>query len=123
MTYQNYRWFAFSEDDLLKATPGDKSVSVGDVIQIPQAATYELQVQDNDAWLSGDHKDHARDSGQKAFVNGHAIVGRDMYAERMLTLCGPDGETYQLVEIEIEGYCAPGIGDDFFSFVGAVPPR
>ncbi|EBA11901.1 SdrD B-like domain-containing protein [Roseobacter sp. CCS2] len=122
MTYQNYRWFAFSEQDLLKGADGDCSISVGDVINVPTQANYELSVKDNDHRLSGDKRDQSVDDSQKAFVNGHAITGQDMYAERVFTLCGSDGQYYQLLEIEIEHYSAPGKGDDFFTFVGDVPP-
>ncbi len=122
MTYQSYRWFAYSEQDLLQGRAGDCSIGVGDRINIPTQARFELQVSDDDDKLSGDKCDEATDGSQKAYVNGHAIHGKDMYAERIFTLLGSNGEHYQLVEIEIEDYNAPGKGDDFFSFVGAVPP-
>ncbi|MEJ6402774.1 SdrD B-like domain-containing protein, partial [Yoonia sp. 2307UL14-13] len=123
MTYQNYRWFAFSENDLLAGRPRDHSISVGDVFDMPARADFELSVRDDDRKLSGDKcNDKSTDHDQKAFVNGHAIPGRDMYVEQVFILCGSDGEYYRLAEIEIEGYHAPGRGDDFFSFVGAVPP-
>ncbi len=122
MTYQSYRWFAYSEQDLLHGRAGDCSIGVGDRINIPTQARFELQVSDDDDKLSGDKCDEATDGDQNAFVNGHAIRGKDMYAERIFTLLGSNGEHYQLVEIEIEDYNAPGKGDDFFSFVGAVPP-
>ncbi|PJI86372.1 cadherin domain-containing protein [Yoonia maricola] len=122
MTYQNYTWTAFSEKQILEQSGCNSSVSIGDVFVAPEQAEFTLQVTDNDDKLSGDCRDEATDSSQKAFVNGHAIDGKDMYVEKIYVLRGSDGNYYHLAEIEIEDYKAPGNGDDFFSFVGDVPP-
>ena len=97
-------------------------------------------MRDNDPWLSGDvHKrswerseetgrwqkkttEHARDPfGQEASVDGVPLEGQ-IYAEKRLVLRGDDGKTYQLIEIEVEGWHGRGPDNDFFTFLGAVPP-
>ncbi len=45
-----------------------------------------------------------------------------MYAESYHVLKGSDGNTYYLIEIEIEGHDAPGEGEDYFAFYNDVPP-
>jgi uncharacterized protein (DUF2141 family) len=126
MTY-NYRyWTAFREADLLKA--GDHSINNGDSFTMPGAATVKLAAYDNDGQLSGDNNDKATDSDghydQYGWVNdgsGWQKTG-DLYVEKVFTLKGSDGKTYHMAEIEGEGHDAAGEGDDYFSFVGAVPP-
>jgi len=91
---------------------------------MPASATVCLSTWDNDSSLSGDSycNENSNDSsGQKAIVDG-ARVGSQMYAESYHVLHGSDGKTYYMIEIEVEGYDAPGAGDDFFTFYGAVPP-
>ncbi|WP_342076141.1 SdrD B-like domain-containing protein [Yoonia sp. SS1-5] len=122
MTYQNYTWTAFTEHDLLTSGSGGHSIGIGSTFVMQSAPTVTLTARDNDAHLSGDYNDDATDSGQRAFVDGHEIAHKDMYVEKLLTLQGSDGKTYTLAEIEIEDYNAAGTGDDFFSFVGEVPP-
>ena len=79
---------------------------------------------DNDGNLSGDNyrNEHANDgSGQYARVDG-ARVGSQMYAEQYHVLKDAQGNKYYMIEVEVEGYNAPGAGDDFFTFYGRVPP-
>lgn len=120
--YKNYEWTAFRESDLLK--PGDTDLGCGDKFVMPSSATVCMSTWDNDGSLSGDdcRDENAADtSGQDAWVNG-ARVGCQMYAEQYHVLKGSDGKTYYLIEIEVEGYDAPGAGEDFFTFYGAKPP-
>ena len=121
--YKKYEWTAFTEADLLGAGSGNgHSISNGDSFTMPGSATVCMSTYDNDNKLSGDNNEHATDwSGQKATVDGHR-VGSQMYAEKYWVLHGSDGQTYYMIEIEVEGYDAPGVGDDFFTFYGAVPP-
>lgn len=125
MTYHKKEWTAFTEADLLGAGSGNgHSIGRGDSFTMPGSATVTMSTYDNDRSLSGDNwnNEHANDySGQYARVDG-ARVGSQMYAESYHVLHGSDGNTYYLIEIEVEGYNAPGIGDDFFTFYGAVPP-
>ncbi len=122
MTYQRFSWTAFTEHDLLASGSGGGSISIGSSFLMGSQPSVTLSVRDDDDRLSGDHGETATDGGQRAYVDGHQIPHRDMYVEKVLSVRGSDGVTYQLAEIEIEGYSAPGKGDDFFSFVGAVPP-
>ncbi len=122
MTYQRFSWTAFTEHDLLDSGSGGGSISVGSSFLMGSQPSVTLSVRDDDDRLSGDHGETATDGGQRAYVDGHQIPHRDMYVEKVFSVRGSDGVTYQLAEIEIEGYSAPGKGDDFFSFVGAVPP-
>ncbi|MEO0977876.1 MAG: SdrD B-like domain-containing protein, partial [Pseudomonadota bacterium] len=135
---RTFEFTAFTEADLLR--PGDGSLGRGDTFVMPAIATTAFSVRDNDPWLSGDiHKkswarsedtgrwqkkitEHARDPfGQEASANGVPLEGQ-IYAEKRLVLRGDDGKTYQLIEIEVERGNAPGRGDDYFTFLGAVPP-
>ena len=126
MTY-HYKYFsAFREEDLLR--DGDTNVNVGDTFVMPGTSTVTLASYDNDGQLSGDHYDQATDSDgaydQYGWVNdgsGWHQTG-DLYVEKTFTLRGSDGKVYVLAEIEGEGHNAAGVGDDYFSFVGAVPP-
>ncbi|TCS59805.1 cadherin domain-containing protein [Primorskyibacter sedentarius] len=120
MTYYHYEFTAFTEADLLQG--GDTNLGSGDSFVMSGGPSVCISTWDDDAKLSGDYRDNATDStGQYASVDG-ARVGSQMYAESYLTLRGSDGNTYYLIEIEVEGYSAPGTGDDFFTFYGAVPP-
>ncbi|WP_422038329.1 SdrD B-like domain-containing protein [Roseibium sp.] len=134
---RTFEFTAFTGADLL--SPGDKNLGRGDSFVMPANATTEFSVQDNDPWLSGDiHRkswskseetgrwqqqitEQARDPfGQEASVNGVPLDAQ-IYAEKRLVLRGDDGKTYQLIEIEVEG-AAHGPDNDFFTFLGAVPP-
>ncbi|WP_421983320.1 SdrD B-like domain-containing protein [Roseibium sp.] len=135
---RTFEFTAFAEADLL--SPGDKNLGRGDSFVMPANATTEFSVQDNDPWLSGDvHRkswsrsedtgrwqkqitEHARDPfGQEASVNGVPLEAQ-IYAEKRLVLRGDDGNTYQLIEIEVEGENVRGPDNDFFTFLGPVPP-
>ncbi|WP_095588592.1 SdrD B-like domain-containing protein [Actibacterium ureilyticum] len=120
---QKYEWSAFTEADLLK--DGDGNLGCGDSFTMPAGATVCMSTYDDDSKLSGDEycNENATDhSGQQAYVDG-AKVGSQMYAESYHVLKGSDGKTYYLIEIEVEGHDAPGAGDDYFTFYGAVPPE
>ena len=125
MTYRQYEWTAFSEADLLGAGSGNgHSLGHGDTFTMPGSATVNISTWDNDSKLSGDNWKNEKSndkSGQQATVDGENLGAR-LYAESYHVLHGSDGRTYYLIEIEVEGYNAPGIGDDYFSFYGAVPP-
>ncbi|WP_344846142.1 SdrD B-like domain-containing protein [Celeribacter arenosi] len=122
-TYKKYEWTAFREADLLSGS--DTSIGKYDTFVMPAASTVTMSTWDNDGTLSGDsryHDDRSSDQyGQDASVDG-GRVGAKMYAENYRVLYGSDGKTYYLIEIEVEGYNAPGTGDDYFTFYGAVPP-
>eukprot|EP00903_Cladosiphon_okamuranus_P021213 g19486.t1 len=121
---KSYEWTAYTESDFLGPNTGS-SISCGDTFTMPGGATVCMSTYDNDGYLSGDAKcnENATDSyGQKAYVDGQREGGQ-MYAECYHVLKGSDGRTYYLIEIEVEGYDAPGAGDDFFTFYGAVPPK
>lgn len=123
--YTSYQWSAFAEADLLGSNSGT-SINCGDKFRMPAAATVKMLTFDNDGSLSGDgtgsRDDQATDStGQDAYVNG-ARVGSQVYAEVYHVLQGSNGKCYFLIEIEVEGYDAPGVGDDYFTFYGDVPP-
>lgn len=121
-SYKNYEFTAFTEADFLGQGGNGSSIGRGDTFTMPGSATVTMSTWDNDSKLSGDCRDNATDkSGQKATVDG-ARVGSQMYAESYHVLKGSDGKTYYMIEIEVEGYNAPGAGDDFFTFYGRVPP-
>lgn len=120
--YRKYEFTAFTEADLLQG--GDTNLNRGDSFVMGGGASTCISTWDNDRTLSGDsyRNENSNDSsGQYASVDG-ARVGGQMYAENYHVLTGSDGNTYYLIEIEVEGYNAPGVGDDFFTFYGAVPP-
>jgi len=122
--YKKYEFTAFTEADFLGQGGNGSSIGCGDSFTMPASATVCLSTWDNDSSLSGDSycNENSNDSsGQKAIVDG-ARVGSQMYAESYHVLHGSDGKTYYMIEIEVEGYDAPGAGDDFFTFYGAVPP-
>ena len=121
--YKKYEWTAYTEADLLGAGTGG-SIGYGDTFHMPGAATVHMSTWDNDGSLSGDnyHDENANDwSGQNAYVDG-GRVGGQLYAESYHVLRGSDDKHYYMIEIEVEGYDAPGAGDDFFTFYGRVPP-
>jgi len=125
MTYHKYEWSAFTEADLLGAGSNNgHSIGYGDKFTMPGSATVTMSTWDNDSKMSGDNYSNDRSDdkyGQGAIVDGHHL-GAKLYAEKYHVLHGSDGKTYYMIEIEVEGYNAPGIGDDFFSFYGKVPP-
>ncbi len=122
--YREYEWTALTEADLLDQGGNGSSIGCGDTFTMPTSASVCLSTKDNDYFLSGDtcYNDYSNDrSGQQAYVDGEPVGGK-MYAESYHVLRGSDGQTYYMIEIEIEGHNAPGAGDDYFSFYGAVPP-
>ena len=124
MTYKQYEFTAFTEADFLGQGGNGSSIGCGDTFTMPGAATVCISTWDNDGSLSGDSycNENANDStGQKATIDG-AALGAQMYAESYHVLQGSDGKTYYMIEIEVEGHDAPGAGDDYFTFYGAVPP-
>lgn len=118
-----YEFTAFSEDDLVQQGTIGSGLGVGETFVMPAGATYTISTKDDDNVLSGDKDDNAKDSsGQYAVVNGVEIPHEQVYIEKYFVVKGSDGKTYYLAEIEIEDYSAPGQGDDFFTFIGDVPP-
>lgn len=121
---KSYEWTAYKEADFLGAHTGS-SIGCGDKFTMPGGGpTVCMSTYDNDGYLSGDSNcdENADDrDGQNAYIDG-GRVGGQLYAECYHVLKGSDGKTYYLIEIEVEGYDAPGAGDDFFTFYGAVPP-
>lgn len=124
--FNSYQWTAFTEADLLANGRNGTSFGLGDSFVMSGKATVTMSTVDNDCALNGDNSfwygDNASEdrSGQDASVNG-AAVGCKMYAESYHVLYGSDGKTYYLIEINVEGYSAPGQGDSFYSFYGAKP--
>lgn len=90
---------------------------------MPEAATLDFSVTDDDAYLSGDAFRNERGddrSGQTAtFTRDGEEVGNGgrLYAEQVWHLYGDNGQTYRLVELE-----QPGRLPDSFTFLGPVPP-
>ncbi|QAX29918.1 SdrD B-like domain-containing protein [Leisingera sp. NJS204] len=122
--YRNYEWTAFTEADLLDQGGNGSSFGYGDTFSMPASATVCLSTKDNDYFLSGDYYSNERADdryGQNAYVDGEPAGGK-MYAESYHVLKGSDGNTYYLIEIEIEGHDAPGQGEDYFTFYNDVPP-
>ncbi len=124
-SYQHYEWTAFTEADFLDQGDNGSSIGCGDTFTMPGSATVCMSTKDDDLFLSGDNRcnENANDwSGQRAYIDGEAVGGQ-MYAESYHVLKGSDGQTYYLIEIEIEGHNAPGAGEDYFTFYGDVPPE
>jgi len=123
--FKEYEWTALTEADLLDQGGNGSSIGCGDVFTMPGSATVCMSTRDNDYSLSGDNyqNENANDqSGQWAKIDGEPVGGQ-MYAESYHVLQGSDGQTYYMIEIEIEGHNAPGAGDDYFTFYGDVPPE
>jgi Ca2+-binding RTX toxin-like protein len=84
---------------------------------MPDSATLNIAVEDNDPYLSGDSRrnENATDRyGQEASitVDGEEIGnGGQIYAEKYMWLCDNFGNYYVMVEIEQEG-----TNEDFFTF-------
>ena len=123
-----FSFTALLEADLLQGVNGS-SIGSGDIFVMPENATVEIIVTDNDDALSGDRYANEQGddtSGQTAdIVIGDELVFDDakIYSECYHILEGSDGNTYYMIEIEIAGSDnAPGQGDDFFTFYGDTPP-
>lgn len=114
-----FTFTGFTEADLFGGEHIARHVS----FTMPDAATLEFSVTDNDDHLSGDAFRNERGddrSGQIAEIlrDGEEIGnGGRLYAEKVWHLTGDNGESYRLVELE-----QPGHLPDNFTFVGAVPP-
>ena len=114
-----FMFTAFSESDLV----GSNHVARHVTFTMPDAATLDVTVTDDDHFLSGDARwNEIGDdrSGQTASIlrDGAEIGnGKTLYAEKVWRLDGSDGEHYLLAELE-----QPGFLEDNFTFVGAVPP-
>ena len=132
MTYsyssvRTFEFTAFTEADLLQGTNGG-SIGCGDTFTMPTAATTCFEVADDDRYLSGDacYNESGDDRSHQTAnieVNGETVYDdAKIYAEQYHKLYGSDGKTYYLIEIEVKNGDAPGEGDDFFTFYGAVPP-
>ena len=112
-----YQFTAYTEVSLLEGT-GDTNIGQGDTFTIPQSATAQFTVTDDDAYLSGDswNNENANDqTGQTADiegVNGEELGnGGQIYAESYWWVYDQNGNWYVMVEIEQEG----GSGD-YFAF-------
>ena len=130
MTYyaNTYEFTAFTEADLLQGVNGG-SIGCGDTFTMPGSATTCFTVKDDDSGLSGDY--YNNEYGDDCYfqtadieVDGQQVFDDvKIYAEQYHVLQGSDGNYYYLIEIETAYGDAPGEGDDFFTFYGAVPPE
>ena len=117
MTTFNFTGFAAA--DLF----GDSAIRSHLSFTMPEAATLDISVTDNDHRLSGDaHRNERGDdtTGQHGTILRDGVevgTGGRLYAENVWHLRGDDGQTYRLVELE-----QPGHQPDTFTFLGSVPP-
>ena len=119
-----YTFTALLEADLLQGVNGT-SINIGDAFVMPEGATVEFVVTDDDYTLSGDYynNEYGDDATQQTAditVNGELVFDDvRIYAEQYHVLLGSDGQYYYMMEIETAGSAdAPGEGDDFFTFWG-----
>lgn len=114
-----FTFTGFASADLF----GEASIARHASFTMPEAATLEFSVTDDDTALSGDAFRNERGddrSGQAALITREgedAGNGGRLYAEQVWHLYGDDGQLYRLAELE-----QPGQLPDSFTFVGAVPP-
>lgn len=114
-----FTFTGFAEADLF----GDGHIGRHASFTMPEAATLEFSVTDDDSHLSGDAFRNERGddrSGQTATIaRGGDDIGNGgtLYAEQVWHLYDDNGAVYRLVELE-----QPGQLSDSFTFVGAVPP-
>ena len=116
MTYcypsQTYEFTAVKESDLT-----DGNISVCDTFVMPDCATLNISVTDNDKYLSGDSRwnENANDHyGQQAAItmDGQEIGnGGQIYAEQYFWLRDACGNYYVMIEVEQEG-----TNEDYFTF-------
>ena len=122
---QSYEFTALQGSDILAAW--DSNLGCGDCFDMPDSATTCITVYDNDASLSGDayNNEWGADSSWQIAdikVDGELVHnGEKIYAEEIYSVRDQHGNCYWLVEIEVVG-SAEGDRDDFYAFVGNVPP-
>ena len=122
---QSYEFTALQGADILAAW--DSNLGCGDCFDMPDSATTCITVYDNDASLSGDacNNEWGDDSSWQIAdikVDGELVHnGEKIYAEEIYSVRDQHGNCYWLVEIEVVG-SAEGDRDDFYAFVGNVPP-
>ncbi len=122
---QSYEFTALQGSDILAAW--DSNLGCGDCFDMPDSATTCITVYDNDASLSGDacNNEWGDDSSWQIAdikVDGELVHnGEKIYAEEIYSVRDQHGNCYWLVEIEVVG-SAEGDRDDFYAFVGNVPP-
>lgn len=121
--FEYHEWTAFREADLF-TKDGNSVVNIGESFEMPGATTVTLGVYDNDSSLSGGRGNRSADGSQHGYIDGSRLKGRDhdVFADRSHQLLGSDGKVYTLIEIGIERHNAAGAGDDYFTFLGDVPP-
>jgi len=126
MTYRrNYYDNSFSAISEANLTGGSgQSFSVGDSF-VYSGADATITVSDNDRFLAGDSRRNERGNDyQSASIdtgNGTIDAG-NLYVESYHILYGSDGRYYFLAEIEGTGLSNDLSQDDYFSFIGRVPP-
>lgn len=115
----DFAFTAFTRTDLF----GSAHIGRHTVFTLPDVPTLEINVSDDDSFLSGDahRNEHGDDlSGQLATITRDGTeIGNlgTLYVEQVWHLRGDDGQIYRLAELE-----QPGFLEDNFTFVGAVPP-
>ncbi|MEO1492827.1 MAG: Ig-like domain-containing protein [Pseudomonadota bacterium] len=122
---QTYEFTALTGYAILD--PGDTELGCGDSFSMPVSADACVAVTDNDGTLSGDawcneYGDDYSFQIADITVDGALVhEGERVYAEEVYSLYDEHGNCYWLVEIEVVG-SANGDGDDFYAFIGSVPP-
>ena len=128
ISFTQFSFSAFLEMDLLP--PGEMFFDPGVAFTVPAQSTVQFNIEDDDEFLSGDvpglstNELSVDETGQTGSftLDGLAFdLTGQIFIERILVLNDADGNEYILAEIEIENGDAPGAGDDFFTFVGAIP--
>jgi len=126
MTYRrSYRDTQFTAISEVGLTGGSgESFAVGDSFTY-SGADATITVRDNDSFLAGDSRRNERGNDYQAGTieteNGTVNAG-NVYAESYYVLYGSDGRVYFLAEIEGTGLSNDLSQDDYFTFIGHVPP-
>ena len=123
--YSRYRDIQFTAISEVGLTGGSgESFSVGDSFTY-SGADATINVRDNDSFLAGDSYRNERGNDYQAGTieteNGTINAG-NVYAESFYILYGSDGRVYFLAEIEGTGLSNDLSQDDYFTFIGHVPP-
>lgn len=127
-TFTQFSFSAFLEMDLLP--PGEMFFDPGVTFIVPGQSRVQFDIEDDDPFLSGDvpglstNELSVDETGQTGSFTLDGLTFEltgQIFIERILVLNDADGNEYILAEIEIENGDAPGAGDDFFTFVGAIP--